>query len=115
MLAKVATHIRTSKTTLGFSPAAFRIREAVMTSSLVLERTAAMVKPPINNMIVGENICEKMYLAVSESFQAMPFVWAYLVASDAVRRVSASSDDRRTRSTTTRNGTASEVTNSGIA
>jgi hypothetical protein len=51
--------------TLGFSPAAFRIREAVMTSNRVLERTAAMVKPPMRSMMVGENIWEKMYLVIS--------------------------------------------------
>ena len=63
--AKVATNINTSNTTLGRLPAALRIRVAVMTSRRVLESTAAMVKPPIRSMIVGENICEKMYLYVS--------------------------------------------------
>jgi hypothetical protein len=66
MLANVATHMRTSRTTLGFSPAALRIREAVITSNLVFDRTAAMVKPPMSNIIVGENICEKMYLSISQ-------------------------------------------------
>jgi hypothetical protein len=56
MLANVATHIRTRRTTLGFDPAALRIREAVMTSNLVLDRTAAIVNPPIRSMMVGENI-----------------------------------------------------------
>jgi hypothetical protein len=62
MLANVATHINTSKMTLGLEPAALRIREAVMTSNRVFERTAAIVNPPIRSMIVGENIWEKMYL-----------------------------------------------------
>jgi hypothetical protein len=62
MLAKVATHMSTRRTTLGFDPAALRMRVAVMTSSLVLERTAAMVKPPMRSIMVGENIWEKMYL-----------------------------------------------------
>jgi hypothetical protein len=35
-----------------------------MTSRRVLERTAAMVKPPMRSMMVGENIWEKMYLWV---------------------------------------------------
>ena len=65
ILAKVATDMRTSKMTLGFSPAALRIRDAVMTSSRVFERTAAIVKPPIRSIIVGENIWEKIYLLIS--------------------------------------------------
>jgi hypothetical protein len=67
MLANVATHINTSKMTLGLEPAALRIREAVMTSNRVFERTAAIVKPPIRSMIVGENIWEKMYLMSARS------------------------------------------------
>lgn len=113
MLANVATHINTSKMTLGLEPAALRIRDAVMTSNRVFERTAAIVKPPIRSMIVGENIWEKMYLDVS-FFHDREFD-TYLVASAAVNRVSFPSDDRRARSRTTRNGTASEVTNSGMA
>lgn len=117
MLANVATHMRTSRTTLGFDPAALRIRDAVMTSSRVLDKTAAIVKPPIRSMMVGENICEKMYLEFV-SIRKIPRnaeFDAYLVASDAGNLVSASSDDRNTLSNTTRNGTASEVTKSGIA
>lgn len=49
-----------------------------MTSSLVFERTAAIVKPPIKSMIVGENICEKTYLAVRGGNGK-----AYFVASEA--------------------------------
>jgi hypothetical protein len=64
MLANVATHMSTRRTTLGLVPAALRMREAVMTSRRVLERTAAMVKPPMRSMMVGENIWEKMYLWV---------------------------------------------------
>ena len=67
MLANVATHMRTSRITLGFSPAAFRMREAVMTSRRVFERTAAIVNPPMSSIIVGENIWEKIYLGVSLS------------------------------------------------
>jgi hypothetical protein len=40
---------------------------------------------------------------------------SHFVASAAERRTSASSDERSTRSTTVRSGTASEVTNKGIA
>jgi hypothetical protein len=62
ILANVATHINTKSTTLGLVPAALRILVAVMTSSRVLDSTAAMVNPPIRSIIVGENICEKIYL-----------------------------------------------------
>jgi hypothetical protein len=99
MEANVATAIKTSKTTLGRVPAALRIRVAVMTSNLVLESTAAMVNPPMSSMMVGENICEKMYF----------------VASEADSRRSAESPDRMTRSRTTSIGTESDVTKRGIA
>jgi hypothetical protein len=58
----VATNIKHRRTALGFDPAAFRTRVAVITSKRVLLSTAAMVKPPIRSMIVGENIWEKIYL-----------------------------------------------------
>lgn len=99
ILANVATDINTSRTTLGFEPAAFKIRVAVMTSSRVFESTAAIVKPPIRSIMVGENIWEKMYL----------------VASAALSLSSSPSDERRTRRVTVKKGTARDVTNKGIA
>ena len=87
---------------------------AVMTSSLVFDKTAAMVKPPIRSMIVGENICEKIYL-ISANSDTLSERATNLVASDAVIRRSASLSVRRTRKNTTSRGTESEVTNSGIA
>jgi hypothetical protein len=86
MLAKVAMHMRASKTTLGFDPAALSTLDAVMTSNLVFERTAAMVKPPSKRPMVGENI-----------------------------RSSLPSVVRSTPSVTVRNGTKKLVTKSGIA
>jgi hypothetical protein len=116
ILANVATNMSTSKTTLGRVPAAFKIRVAVMTSRRVFDNTAAMVKPPIRSMIVGENICEKMYLSSERvSCTVHRSTSTHLVASDAVMRRSASLSVRNTRKNTTSSGTESEVTNNGIA
>lgn len=114
MLANVATNIKTRSTTLGFDPAAFKMRVAVMTSSLVFDRTAAMVKPPIRSMIVGENIWEKMYLQVVRTIQIVMYM-THLVESAAVIRLSFPSEVRRTRRKTTSSGAASEVTKRGMA
>lgn len=54
--ANVATAIWLRRTTLGRVPAKLRIRVAMITSMRVLLRAAAMVKPPMRSMIVGENI-----------------------------------------------------------
>ena len=62
--------------------------------------------------MVGENIWEKMYLNVRGNLSQKET--AYLVASAADRRSSPSAVFR-TRKITTRKGTASEVTNRGIA
>jgi hypothetical protein len=95
----VAIHIKTSKTTLGFDPAAFKTREAVITSSRVLDKTAAIVNPPSKSPIVGENMTEKIYL----------------VASLAGIRASVPSVVRRTPRVTVRKGTKKLVTKRGIA
>lgn len=99
MLANVAMHIKVSKTTLGFDPAALRTLDAVMTSNLVLDRTAAMVKPPSKRPIVGENMTEKMYLLASLAgiLSSLPSVV------------------RSTPSATVKKGTKKLVTNRGIA
>ena len=99
MLANVAIHIKVSKTTLGLDPAALRTLEAVMTSSLVLERTAAIVKPPSKSPMVGENMTEKMYLLASLAgiLSSLPSVV------------------RSTPSATVKKGTKKLVTNNGMA
>jgi hypothetical protein len=99
MLANVAMHIRTSNTTLGLDPAALSTLEAVITSKRVLDKTAAMVKPPKRRPMVGENMTEKMYL---------------LASLEGIRS-SVPSVVRRTPSVTVRNGTKKLVTNRGIA
>ena len=62
MLAKHATPINASNTVLGRVPAMLRTFVMRMRSIAVLLRAAAIVNPPINSMIVGENMTEKIYL-----------------------------------------------------
>jgi len=62
MLAKHATPINASKTVLGRVPAMLSTLVMRMRSMAVLLRAAAIVNPPINSMIVGENMTEKIYL-----------------------------------------------------
>ena len=64
MLAKHATPINASKTVLGRVPAMLSTLVMSTRSMAVLLRAAAIVNPPINNMIVGENMTEKIYLVV---------------------------------------------------
>lgn len=62
MLAKHETIIKDKRTVLGRVPAKLRTRVMSTRSMLVLLSADAMVKPPISNMMVGENMTEKMYL-----------------------------------------------------
>ena len=62
MLAKHATPINASKTVLGRVPAMLSTLVMRTRSMAVLLRAAAIVNPPINNMMVGENMTEKIYL-----------------------------------------------------
>ena len=62
MLAKHATPINESNTTLGFVPAKLNTRVMSTRSMLVLLSADAIVNPPIKSMIVGENMTENMYL-----------------------------------------------------
>ncbi len=62
MLAKHDTPMNASKTVRGLEPAKLRTRVIIIRSMFVLLRPEDIVKPPISNMIVGENITEKMYL-----------------------------------------------------
>jgi len=64
MLAKHETPINASKTVLGRVPAILRTLVMRMRSIAVLLRADAIVNPPINSMMVGENITEKIYLVV---------------------------------------------------
>jgi hypothetical protein len=67
MLAKQDTPMNASRTVLGRVPASARTRVISTRSILVLLRADEMVKPPINSMIVGENMMEKTYLKKIEN------------------------------------------------
>jgi hypothetical protein len=62
MLAKQDTPMNDNKTVLGRVPAKLRTRVISSRSIFVLLNADAIVNPPISNMIVGENITEKIYL-----------------------------------------------------
>lgn len=62
MLAKQATPMNARSTTLGRLPAKLRTRVMSTRSMFVLLNAEAIVKPPMSNMIVGENMTEKMNL-----------------------------------------------------
>ena len=62
MLAKQDTPMNDNKTVLGRVPAKLRTRVISSRSIFVLLSADAIVNPPISNMIVGENITEKIYL-----------------------------------------------------
>jgi hypothetical protein len=62
MLAKHATPMTASSTTLGRVPAKLSTRVINTRSMFVLESAAAIVKPPMSSMIVGENITENIQL-----------------------------------------------------
>lgn len=64
MLAKQETPMKDRMTMLGFVPARLKSLVIITRSMLVLLRAEAIVKPPIRSIIVGENICEKTYLAM---------------------------------------------------
>ena len=62
ILAKQDTPMNARMTICGFVPANARTRVMSTLSILVLLSADAIVKPPISNMIVGENITEKTNL-----------------------------------------------------
>jgi hypothetical protein len=62
MLAKHATPMTASSTTLGRVPAKLSTRVINTRSMFVFESAAAIVKPPMSSMIVGENITENIQL-----------------------------------------------------
>jgi hypothetical protein len=62
MLAKHATPMTASSTTLGRVPAKLSTRVINTRSIFVFESAAAIVKPPMSSIIVGENITENIQL-----------------------------------------------------
>lgn len=64
MLAKHETPMNASKTVFGRVPAMLRTLVMRTRSIAVLLRADAIVNPPINSMMVGENMTEKMYLSL---------------------------------------------------
>jgi len=62
MLAKQDTPMNVRRTVLGRVPARLRMRVINTRSIFVLLRADEIVKPPMSNIIVGENIMEKTYL-----------------------------------------------------
>ena len=62
ILAKQATPMNASRTVLGRVPARLRTLVIRTRSMLDLLSAEAIVKPPINNIMVGENITEHIHL-----------------------------------------------------
>jgi hypothetical protein len=67
ILAKHATPMKARRTVLGRVPARLSTLVIRMRSIAVLLKADAIVKPPINNIIVGENMTENMNLKQGES------------------------------------------------
>ncbi len=84
---------------------------------LVLLNAEDMVNPPMSNMIVGENICWKMYLKQTKYEWRIPSnrTNAHFVASGASRGFLSGSGPRSTWKQTSKSGTSIEVTNKGMA
>jgi hypothetical protein len=70
--ANVATSMRHAKQTLGLLPAAFMMRRPTCGRD-VLDKPAAIVKPPMRSMMVGENICAEDVLGRVAGRQASIF------------------------------------------
>lgn len=67
MLAKQDTPIKARRTLLGLVPARYRTRVIKIRSMFVLLNADEIVKPPISNMMVGENMREKTLLEKERS------------------------------------------------
>jgi hypothetical protein len=115
MLAKQATPMTASSTTLGRVPAKLSTRVINTRSMFVFESAAAIVKPPMRSMIVGENITENVQLRVNKH-QTPSHMWGCTcrVAAAGLNRPPVSGS-RITLSQTNKAGTMIEVTKSGIA
>jgi hypothetical protein len=68
ILAKHDTAMKARRTEFGRVPARLSTRVINTRSMLVLLRADAIVKPPISNIMVGENMTEKMNLKEDESW-----------------------------------------------
>ena len=102
------------RTMLGRVPAKLRSRVISRRSIFVLLIAEAIVKPPISNMIVGENMTLNTYLKTPKIQLLTIFPSTHLVASGVV--ILSNVPSRRiTRRQTTSRGTSIEVTNRGIA
>ena len=115
MLAKHATPMTASSTTLGRVPAKLSTRVTKTRSMFVFESAAAIVKPPMRSMIVGENITENVQLRVyKHRTSSHKQGYTRRVAAAGLNR-SPVSGSRITLSHTNKAGTMVEVTKSGIA
>jgi len=117
MLAKHETPINASKTLLGRVPAILSTLVMRTRSIAVLLRADAIVNPPINSIMVGENMTENIYLGVVRVADPRGDLNTYLVASGGVKRVTTPSSSvlRITRKQTKSNGVSIDVTNRGMA
>lgn len=66
ILAKQDTTMNAKRTVLGREPARLNTRVINTRSMLVLLKAEAMVKPPMSNIIVGENMTENTNLNIDE-------------------------------------------------
>lgn len=97
MLAINATNMLVSSTVRGRVPALLRTKVAINLAIEYLESAAAMVKPPNSSMMTGVHMAANIYtVALLES----SLWWV--------------SSERTTRRMTTKNGTRSAVTKSGM-
>jgi hypothetical protein len=85
MLAKQDTPMNARRTLLGCVPAKLKTRVIKTRSMLVLLNAEEIVKPPMSNMIVGENIAEKTNLQIifqsDRLYQSFNVFVAYFVAA----------------------------------
>lgn len=98
MLAIIATNMFVTRTVRGLVPALLRTNVAIIFAILYLENAAAIVKPPKSSTMTGVHMAAKIWPA----------------ASLASSRRCGFSSDRITRRITTKKGTRSAVTKSGM-
>lgn len=92
-----ATLIMASRTHFGPVPALRSTADAIILAMWCLLKAAASVKPPRSSIITGENMSENTFFAADLASMRKPV-----------------SGNRSTPRTTTKNGTSSAVTNSGM-
>lgn len=98
MLRNMLTNILVKSSIRGCEPALLRTSMAIRRAISYLDKAAATVKPPRRSIMTGVHIDAN----------------AAVVASLGPRRLYGFSSEHRTRSTTTRNGTSSDVTKRGM-